>query len=221
VSAEQISGRVLVGDRAPALADVLLLDAGGAIDAHAPVGPDGRFALPSPQAPEAVLLARVRLPDCAIVSAQTAVPPPAEVDIALDSRALHALRVEIAGDDVPDELELRLTPRRVDGLPDDLLASAFRPIDGMADSVLSNRPIGRGPLELGVQAGRWLIAAGYELTADARSVDFQPAWWYAARATIDPGGEVPGGPVGFEVDVTGPVTITLEIVRTNPEDVSG
>jgi hypothetical protein len=213
MSAEPITGRVRVGDQPPAVADVLLLGPGGEIAAHAAVGPDGRFALPP--APAGRLLARIRQPDCAIVAAA-----PGATEIAVEPAALHALRVQIAGEDVPDELELRLTPRRLDGLADDLLASAFGPIDGMADSVLSSRAVGRGPAELRVQGGRWLIAAGYELMADARSLDFQPAWWYAARATLDAGGEVPGGAVGFEVDVAGPTTLTLEIVRTNPEAVT-
>ena len=209
-----VRGRVRAGGVPLPGCDVLLLSADGAsLLGHATAEADGTFSVPAPD-PEstALVLAKSRDDPIGLASAKVEPPFDAAVELALDQVGpLWPLTVLAAGEDVPAELELRLTPRRIDGFPTELLRWVFVRDAGVSESTLAVRHFRDGRAEQRVQAGRWLLGASYEEAVNARAFDTEPKLWFTAGAALESGEELPGDLSGYEVEVQGPLVVVLRI----------
>jgi hypothetical protein len=178
-----------------AASEVLLVD-GDDLRAQARPGPDGSFSFP--EAPGGTLLALFRGP----VAGMACGDPP------LVPAPLWPVEVRPEGEDLPDALDLRLVPKRLEGIPDELLRWPFR-----VGTALAEEPLGRSGTRLMVQGGRWLVSASYEIVVNARSLEESGSLWSTVAARVEGGEELSGGPVGFELELGGPCTVILEIRR--------
>jgi hypothetical protein len=196
-----LTGTVHAGGRPAAQATVL------AAGASTRTGADGAFTLELPDDVDRTdVLARVGAGDALGLAARTVDLPAREpVALALEDHApLHPVTV-LAEGDVPDELQLQLSPRRIEG------------IENAAGPMLAVIPFGaERRIERALQAGRWLLFAAHESAPDARGMDTHHLAWEVERATSG-GEELARGVVGHEVEIAGPVTVTLHVrVRELP-----
>ncbi|HET7487000.1 MAG TPA: hypothetical protein VFJ85_03670 [Acidimicrobiales bacterium] len=178
--------------------------------ASAVTGADGRFALVvDGEVVGGLLLARCGLGPVGLATA----PAGPEVELALDGGpALHRLTV-VAEGPAPPELDLQLTPRRIDGLDDEVVGLVHAPVDGEVHSMLAVLPLGGpGRVDVDVQGGRWLLYAAHESAPDALGADGRHVAWQVESATVG-GRPADRGFIGHEVEVTGPTTVTLHIRR--------
>ena len=208
-----ITGIVKAGGRPAGGALVVAAEHGARevlASARAGEGGEFRLDLPAGAGGPVGVLARVDGPALGVAGVIAAPGEQLALDLT-DHGPLHPLTVIAAGD-VPPELELQLTPRHVAGLDDDLLALMYAAVGGMTRTMLAVRPL-RDPVNVAAQEGRWLLYAAYEAGADALGMDPVDASWEVERATTPAGEELTRGIVGHEIDVAGPTTVTLHVVR--------
>lgn len=174
---------------------------------------DGGFAL-DVDASQVRLLARAGTGDAVgLAFASVDVPAAEPVALELGSHApLHPINFVVEGS-APPELDLQLTPARIDGLDDAAMALLHVPIDGATEPMLVRRPLGEG-LELRMQAGSWILYAAYDSAPDALGVNSKHVMWRIGKASVDGGGELQPAVIGYRLDVTGPLTVRLQVVRS-------
>ena len=175
--------------------------------------PNGGFRLELPDPPGRVLLlAKARGAALGLATRSVDRDSPAPIELALEDHApLHRLTV-LADGDVPAELLLKLTPRRVAGIDEVALGLMYAPVDGVSESMLGVYPLGdTRRAEMHVQEGRWLLYAAHESAPDARGFGTRHLSWEVERATLATGEELERGVVGHELEVSGPTTVTLAI----------
>ena len=74
------------------------------------------------------------------------------------------------------------------------------------------------PDALGAQAGRWWITAHYSVSYSARPIDApDPVSWVAVAAVTADGRQLPARDRGFELDVTGPTDVTIQLAPTSSQ----
>ena len=65
------------------------------------------------------------------------------------------------------------------------------------------------------QAGRWWITAHHSVSYSARPIDApDPVSWVAVAAVTADGRQLPARDRGFELDVTGPTDVTIQLAPT-------
>jgi hypothetical protein len=211
----RLTGTV-AADGAP-LADATVVAAPPGEDtalAAARTGGDGGFAL-DVDAPQVRLLARAGAGD-AVGLAYASVDLPAAEPVALELQAhapLHPITFVVEGTAPPPELDLQLTPARIDGLDDAAMALLHVPVDGATQPMLVRRPLGEG-LELRMQGGSWILYAAYDSAPDALGVNSKHVMWRIGKASVEGGGELEPAVIGYRLEVTEPLTVRLEVVRS-------
>jgi len=193
-------------------AHVLLADpAGQRLLAQASSSEAGRFALEAGELPSGALVL-AKCSNDAVGLAVAEAGAGTELTLGLEARGpFWPLTVEVAGDDLPEELELMLVPRALEAVPDEWLWLLSLPVDGVVYGGFAVRPLRGGSLTLPVQAGRWLISAQRLVAFAAYSPDVEPPRsWQTVAAEVG-GRPLAGDPQGFEVELRGPTTVRLRV----------
>jgi hypothetical protein len=200
-------------------ATVLAAEPGGdAALAASRTGPDGAFSLDVP-GDRARIFAKAGAGEAVGLASRIVDLPAAEpVQLALEDHApLHEVTL-VAQGDVPPELDVQLTPRRIEGLDDEALSLLHAAVDGASEPMLVKRPIGaQGPVALRMQAGSWILYAALDDapdTTDALRADLQHFKWRVERVTLDGGEELGPAVIGFALEVDRPLTVTLHVVKS-------
>src|SRR4051794_10758279 len=183
----------------------------GTVVADTETGPDGAWELMLPS--DDVLIVAFGTDEALGV---VAAKPGDELELELTSVApTHELTVRLEGESMPDWVrpQVRLTPVRVGALDGRVLRWIHAPVRQLSRSALARIVPEDGELRRYVQAGTWWITAEFFEERGVRALDSpEPQSWSAIGArTAD--GELPPLKGGFEVDVTGPLTVTLELAR--------
>lgn len=180
--------------------------------ASARTGEDGGFALDL-NASRVRLLARAGAGDAVGLAFGVAdVPAPEPVSLELGAHApLHPITFVVEGSP-PPELDLQLTPTRIDGLDDAAIALLHTPVEG-GEPMLVRRPL-RDGMELRMQAGSWILYAAYDSAPDALGLNSKHVVWRIGKASVDGGDELAPAVIGYRLDVTGPLTVRLQVVRS-------
>ena len=143
--------------------------------------------------------------------------PPLELELTAVAPT-HELTVVLAG--VPDTLtpQIRLTPRRIGSLDPALLRWVHAPVEEARSSALAGFTPGDRRLRRWVQAGVWWITAQL-LIESAGQVPGQalPDSWLPVAAHTDDGRELAPVRGGFELEVAGPVTVTVRLAPSRTE----
>jgi hypothetical protein len=181
--------------------------------ASARTGEDGGFALDL-NASRVRLLARAGAGDAVgLAFGMSDVPAPEPIVLELGAHApLHEITFVVEGS-APPELDLQLTPARIDGLDEAAIALLHVPVDGATEPMLVRRPLGEG-LKLRMQAGSWILYAAYDSAPDALGLNSKHVMWRIGKASVDGGGELEPAVIGYRLDVTGPLTVRLQVVRS-------
>lgn len=217
----RVEGRILHRGAPQPDCQVLVCDEGArTVLAAAGTGPDGRWTTEVPAgAPDALLVfGRCRGEALGVVYAR--VPrggPPLELDLTAVAPT-HELTVVLAS--VPDTLtpQIRLTPRRIGSLDPALLRWVHAPVEEARSSALAGFTPGDRRLRRWVQAGVWWITAQL-LIESAGQVPGQalPDSWLPVAAHTDDGRELAPVRGGFELEVAGPVTVTVRLAASRTE----
>jgi hypothetical protein len=211
----ELSGTLRAGREAVAGAVVLAAEP-GATDALASTrtAEDGAFSL---SVPDGMLRVFARAgAGVAVGVATRTVEAPAEgrLDLDLeDHAALHPVSI-VAEGDVPPELDLQLTPERIDGVDRDALALLHATVPGVTRPMLVTRPFGPARrVDLRMQGGSWILYSAYDLAPDARGAGSRHLAWRVERAEAEGGAELPPAAIGHALEVDRPLTVILRIVR--------
>jgi hypothetical protein len=211
----ELAGTLSAGREPIAGAVVLAAELGGAVAlASTRTDDDGRFSL---AVPDGILrvFARAGAGEAVGVATRT-VEAPAEGALALDLEhhaPLHPVSV-VAEGDVPPELDLQLTPERIHGVEREALALLHATVPGVTHPMLVTRPFGPARrVDLRMQAGGWILYSAYDLAPDARGAGSRHLAWRVERAAIEGGAELPPAVIGHALEVDGPLTVILRIVR--------
>jgi hypothetical protein len=202
----RIAGRVLHRGAPQAGCQVLAVDeAAGAVVADAETGPDGTWELP---AGDLLVFARCRGEALGVVAR------PAADGLDLEIAPTYPLTVLIEADGMPDwaRPQVLLTPVRIADVD---LRWVHAPVREMTSAALARIvPAGR-QLERFVQPGTWWLTAGFESVPDARAEGMADAIrWTAIAARTADGRELAPLKHGFEVEVDGPVDVTVTLAPT-------
>jgi hypothetical protein len=194
-----VEGRVLHRGAPQGDCQVLLVDEGAReVLAACETGADGRWAL---DGEGTLVFARCHGEALGVVSGRA--DGPLELELT-DVAPTHRLTVRVAG--LPDGLEpqLRLAPREIDAVD---LRWLRAPVEGARSSMLagvSDRQLARW-----VQAGRWWVTAA--LLMEASGGVPLPDSWLPVAAETDDGRELAADRDGFELEVDGPLTVTIRL----------
>jgi hypothetical protein len=214
-----VSGHVSYRGRGEPDAQVLLADA----DARRLLGQArtdgaGGFVLECRDpVPDALVLAKCADGAVGLAVARTPVPASETLRLRLEDRGpLWPLEVEVAGQDLPDELELTLMPWTLDAVPDEWLHLIWMPVEDVVYGGFAALPVRGSARTVAVQAGAWLVAAQRLVAAAAASPDVEPpASWVTVAVEVD-GHPVERGPQGFLVAVRGPTSVRLRVEAVRP-----
>ncbi len=198
----ELNGRVV--HRGQPLADCQVLAIDEAVLADTVTGADGRWSL---TADASLLIARCRGDAIGLIAAR---PPAAELELS----PTHPLVVHLEGMPADAVPQVMLTPLELDGVEPSLLRWIYAPVREAADSVLA--AFLARELKRWVQTGRWWITAHYSVSYSARPIDApDPVSWVAASAVTSDGRPLPARDHGFELDVTGPTDVTIQLAPTS------
>ena len=151
-----VSGTVSVDGRPVGGQDVLVL-ADGRLVTSATSDDRGAFSVDADGA--VVLLAKLRGGTFGIVS--RAVAPGQRADLALDG-PLGTVALELAGHDLPEQLDLTLEPVTLAGVDDALIPFAKLQPGGTIAPHFGHRVIDTRGAELRLQPGTWRLTARWE-----------------------------------------------------------
>jgi hypothetical protein len=120
-----------------------------------------------------------------------------------DVTPTHELRVVVEG---TPGAQIRLTPRRIGDVD---LRWVHAPVEGARSGALAGFTPDDGRLRRFVQAGRWWVTA--QLLTEASGGVALPDSWLPVAAATDDGRELTPGRDGYELEIDGPVTVTLRL----------
>jgi hypothetical protein len=153
-----VNGTLILEGRPLGGQDVLAL-AGGQLVAATVTDDRGAFSLQGTGDAALTVVAKVR--GSSMYGFVGRVVEPGEAaDLALP--APFALAVQIAGEDLPERLDLALDPVHLDGVDDALLGLANLRPDGLMDAHFGRRVIDLEGTELKLQPGTWRLTASWE-----------------------------------------------------------
>jgi hypothetical protein len=206
------AGRVLHrGDPMPGCRVIAGDEQTGTVVADTETGPEGAWQLTLPSG-DVVIVASCDGEALGVVAAS----PGDDLDLELTSVApTHELTVRLAGESMPDWVrpQVRLTPVQVGALDGRVLRWIHAPVRQLSRSALARIVPEDRELRRYVQAGTWWITAEFFEERGVRALDSpDPQSWSATSARTGDG-ELPPLKGGFELSVTGPLTVTLELSR--------
>ena len=183
-------------------------EAARAVLAATETGHNGRWALDA-AADELLVFGRCRGDALGVVSARVRGDgAPLELEMT-EVAPTHELTVVLAG--LPDSLtpQIRLTPRRIGGVD-------LRWVSAPVEEARSGALVGFTPddrrLERWAQAGRWWLTAQLLYDSAGSLPDGSlPDSWLPVSAHTDYGQELSAARDGFEIEVDGPVTVTIRL----------
>jgi hypothetical protein len=187
-------------------------------------GPDGRWAIEIAAGPpeEVLVFARCRGEALGVVCAHVR-PGSAPLDLEMTEVApTHELTVVIDG--TPDGVrpQIRLAPRRIGSLDRGTLRWVHAPVHEARSSALASFTPEDRRLRRWVQAGVWWLTA--QLLIDSSGhVPGQalPDSWLPVGARTGDGLALTPVRDGFEVEVDGPVTVTIRLAPSPTETLDG
>ena len=194
----RVDGRVLHRGEPQAECEMLAADeASQTVLAAAETRGDGRWAFDVPR-DEVLVFGRCRGDALGVVSARLRNGTPGRDLEMTEVAPTHELSIVLEG--VPDDLapEIRLVPRRIGGVD-------LRWVPSESSSALAGFAPDDHRVDRWAQAGRWWLTAQLLPTsADAAS-------WLPVSAHTDYGQELSAARDGFEIEVDGPVTVTIRL----------
>jgi hypothetical protein len=129
----------------------------------------------------------------------------------LELAPTHPVTVRVTGD-LPDWVrpQVRLMPLAIGALDSSVLRWITAPVDGLSHRALARIQDRAFTREL--QAGRWWIAADAFEERSVRAADQpEPRSWTATKAHTADGTALSPARSGFELNVDGPLEVTLEL----------
>jgi hypothetical protein len=187
----RVDGRVLHRGEPQAECEMLAADeASQTVLAAAETRGDGRWAFDVPR-DELLVFGRCRGDALGVVSARLRNATPGRDLEMTEVAPTHELSIVLEG--VPDDLapEIRLVPRRIGGVD-------LRWVHAEGSSALAGFAPDDHRVDRWAQAGRWWLTA-------------QIASWLPVSAHTDYGQELSAARDGFEIEVDGPVTVTIRL----------
>jgi hypothetical protein len=181
----------------------------------AETGPDGRWDLAVPgEGPDLLIFARCRGEALGVVAA----PAPADdgpLDLEITSVApTHELTVRVECDGIPEWVrpQVRFMPLAIDAFDEGLLRWVTAPIGELSAGALARIQVDGRELRRYAQAGSWWLTAEYyeERSVNAPGLP-SPLSLRAVAATTDDGTALPALNGGFQLEIAGPVAVTITL----------
>ena len=204
-----VDGRVLHRGEPQADCQMLAVDeAAHVVLASTETHGDGRWAFDVP-GEELLVFGRCRGDALGVVSARVRDDTTGRDLEMTEVAPTHELSIVLAG--VPDELapQIRLAPRRI-GAVDLRWVSA--PVESERSSALAGFSPDDHRLDRWAQAGRWWLTAQLVYQSSGQLPDGSlPDSWLPVGAHTDYGQELTAARDGFELELDGPVTVTIRL----------
>ena len=205
----RVDGRVLHRGEPQAECEMLAADeASQTVLAAAETRGDGRWAFDLPR-DELLVFGRCRGDALGVVSARLRNGTPGRDLEMTEVAPTHELSIVLEG--VPDSLtpQLRLTPRRIGAVD-------LRWLNAPVDEARSGALVGVTPddrrLDRWAQSGRWWLTAQLLYDSAGSLPDGSlPESWLPVAAHTDYGQELTPARDGFELEIDGPVTVTIRL----------
>ena len=205
-------GSVTYEGRGQARCEVRLCDLdAGEVVAVATTDAAGMFELAGPRPAHALALARCVDEAIGVAGAD----PAGADDVRLEVESggtVFPVTVELAArEELPASVDLSLDGLELADAPALWLSALKVPVDGVTRAGFASRSLADRQTVLGVQAGRWRIAAQRVVvtTAQPQGAEPEPSWFTEA-ATID-GRQVPVIDMAVELHVDGPLHVVLHV----------
>jgi hypothetical protein len=204
-----VDGRVLHRGEPQADCQMLAADeAARAVLAAAETHGDGRWAFDVP-GEELLVFGRCRGDALGVVSARVSDGTTGRDLEMTEVAPTHELSIVLDG--VPDELtpQIRLAPRRIGGVD---LRWVHAPVESARSSALAGFSPDDHRLDRWAQAGRWWLTAQLLYVSAGSLPDGSlPDSWLPVAAHTDYGQELTAARDGFELELDGPMTVTIRL----------
>ena len=215
-------GSVTYEGRGQARCEVRLCDLdAGEVVAVATTDTAGRFELAAPRPAHALALARCVDEAIGVAGAEPGGPAPGGAepagadDVRLEVESggtVFPVTVELtAREELPVSLDLSLDAVELAEAPALWLSALKVPFEGVTRAGFASRSIADRQTVLGVQAGRWRIAAQRVVVTTAQPQGAEPeSSWFTEAATID-GRRVAAVDLAVELQIDGPLHVVLHV----------
>jgi hypothetical protein len=209
-------GSVTYEGRGQARCEVRLCDLdAGEVVAVATTDAAGRFELAAPRPAHALALARCIDEAIGVAGADPAGDDDVELEVE-SGGTVFPVTVELAAREaLPARLDLTLDAVELADAPALWLSALKVPFQGVTRAGFASRPLSDRQTVVGVQAGRWRIAAQRVVvtTAQPQGAEPEPSWFTEA-ATID-GRRVAAVDLAVELQVDGPLHVVLHLTPSS------
>jgi hypothetical protein len=209
-------GSVTYEGRGQARCEVRLCDLdAGEVVAVATTDAAGRFELAAPRPAHALALARCIDEAIGVAGADPAGDDDVELEVE-SGGTVFPVTVELAAREaLPERLDLTLDAVELADAPALWLSALKVPFQGVTRAGFASRPLSDRQTVVGVQAGRWRIAAQRVVVTTAQPQGAEPApSWFTEAATID-GRRVAAVDLAVELQVDGPLHVVLHLTPSS------